>query len=162
MAKWQRLTPSQRRRKLDVNNAWRRRNRDTVRAWGRRLYRKHATKRKAYSHRYYWQMVSTDPSYRRRMNTKAKKYYEANRRRWTSNILRRSYGITIDEYEELFLKQQGRCGICRQSPGSKALAVDHCHKTGKVRGLLCTLCNLGLGNLRDDPKLLRAALKWLR
>lgn len=162
LSRWQRMTPSQRRRKLDINNKWRRKNLETVRAWGRRLYRKHDEKRKASSRKYYWGMVNIDPTYRDRMNSKSKENYWKNHRQWTSNILRRSYGVTIEEYERLFAKQHGICGICKQPPGKKSLAIDHCHRTGKIRGLLCVRCNLGLGNLRDDPQLLRAALRWLR
>jgi hypothetical protein len=59
--------------------------------------------------------------------------------------------------------QGGRCAICRSDkPGGRGrFAVDHCHSSGRVRGLLCVACNAGLGQFRDDPDLLRAAVAYL-
>jgi hypothetical protein len=60
--------------------------------------------------------------------------------------------------------QEGRCAICKSplSEGQKGHAVDHCHTTGTVRGLLCPSCNLGLGKFRDDPQLLSEAVRYLQ
>lgn len=73
------------------------------------------------------------------------------------------YGITIDEYNSLFVKQQGCCAICgkHQSEFERALYVDHDHKTGKVRGLLCHKCNVGIGMFGDNKTLLIEAAKYL-
>jgi len=75
--------------------------------------------------------------------------------------LRRDYGLDIERFEAMVVAQDGRCAICRQPPGSKGLHVDHHHVTGMVRGLLCGPCNMGLGQFRDDPALLRAAADYL-
>ena len=75
--------------------------------------------------------------------------------------IKRKYGITLEEYGVMFDKQQGECGICHSIQESKALAVDHCHINGKVRGLLCENCNTGLGKFKDDPALLKKGLEWL-
>lgn len=76
-----------------------------------------------------------------------------------------SYGLTLEEYETLLTQQQGLCAICRRpSPATDRggrLAVDHDHKTGEVRGLLCTSCNTGLGAFREDPDLFMAAVQYL-
>lgn len=86
------------------------------------------------------------------------------------SYLKQTYGITLQDYWELVEAQLGRCAICQQEvelePKGKGksyggFAVDHCHVTGKVRGLLCYKCNLALGHFRDDPELLRKALKYL-
>ena len=59
-------------------------------------------------------------------------------------------------------RSQGNCcAICGAKPKGRRLAVDHDHKTGKVRGLLCMFCNTGLGKFRDDPKLLKKAIGYL-
>lgn len=73
------------------------------------------------------------------------------------------YPITFRQKERLELKQRERCAICRYKPSfdSYALAVDHDHKTGFVRGLLCGNCNLGLGNFKDNPELLKKAIIYL-
>src|SRR5262245_57445902 len=67
------------------------------------------------------------------------------------------YGITLAEYDALLEKQGGVCAICRKH-SKRRLCVDHCHRTGMIRGLLCDSCNLGLGSLQDDQASLVAAL----
>jgi hypothetical protein len=83
-------------------------------------------------------------------------------------ILRQRYGLTMDEYVSLAEAQGGRCAICRQpethrdrSGSVQPLGVDHDHRTGKVRGLLCHSCNTALGYFRDDPALLTAAAEYV-
>lgn len=72
--------------------------------------------------------------------------------------LKLNYGLTKDKYLELIELQNNRCKICNiKLDGGLKTHVDHCHKTGKIRGILCNHCNLGIGHLKDDPKLLRAA-----
>lgn len=73
----------------------------------------------------------------------------------------RKYGITLEQYEQLEKKQKGVCAICGNKNQNKKLDVDHCHKTGKVRGLLCSNCNNGLGKFKDDKTLLNKAIKYL-
>jgi hypothetical protein len=70
----------------------------------------------------------------------------------------KTYGITGDEYEALLRAQGGRCAICRARPKSKRLAVDHDHKTGAVRGLLCSRCNHDLMGSAWDSLALASAL----
>lgn len=96
-----------------------------------------------------------------------RKYSENHR---ALNLLRR-YGITEEEYQDILKKQKSKCAICgsgkpipskHSKDGSpQRLAIDHCHKTGKVRGLLCFSCNRGLGYLKDSPKLLNKAIDYL-
>lgn len=91
-----------------------------------------------------------------------------------TNVRRRKnlldwYGLTAEEYDRLFVKQNGRCAICkRTSPGSArarsnmSFCVDHDHLTGHVRGLLCSPCNRAIGMLKDDPDVLEAAARYIR
>jgi Recombination endonuclease VII len=77
------------------------------------------------------------------------------------DVLRR-YGLTWSAYQELLKKQDGKCAICGTGVTvGQNLAVDHDHKTGEVRGLLCSPCNLGLGAFADDPQRLRKAADYL-
>ena len=76
--------------------------------------------------------------------------------------LQRAYGIGVEEYNQLLTDQGGVCCICQKECSSgRQLAVDHNHQTDKVRGLLCGNCNVGIGNLKDDPNLLRLAAEYL-
>jgi hypothetical protein len=72
--------------------------------------------------------------------------------------------FTLAEYEYIQACQKDRCAICgrHSSELNKKLCVDHCHKTGKVRGLLCINCNLGLGSFKDDIKFLNKAIEYLK
>lgn len=94
----------------------------------------------------------------------AKKYYKTRRDVVRKSTLKNTFGITLEEYDEMLLKQNGVCAICGggQVTGKTNLAVDHCHHTGKVRGLLCNRCNTGIGNLQDDPVVVERALLYLR
>lgn len=76
------------------------------------------------------------------------------------------FGITVEQYNELLADQSGGCGICGRTAAEvdprQELAVDHCHKTGKVRGILCKHCNFAIGRLGDDIDGLLRALTYLR
>ncbi|MEU6995955.1 endonuclease VII domain-containing protein [Streptomyces sp. NPDC046465] len=72
--------------------------------------------------------------------------------------LKRQYGMTEAEREELVASQKGLCVICLSAP---AAHVDHCHETGKVRGVLCFNCNSAIGKLGDDPDTVRRAAAYL-
>jgi hypothetical protein len=74
----------------------------------------------------------------------------------------RRYGITKQEYDALFNAQNGRCAICKRPPTVRRLAVDHRHKDGKVRGLLCWKCNkFVLGGSNEKLDILREAVAYL-
>lgn len=78
------------------------------------------------------------------------------------NELKRKYGLTLEQYEEILSKQEGICVICHKPcPTGKRLAVDHKHETDKVRGLLCRPCNAALGLFKDSHELLRVAADYL-
>lgn len=75
--------------------------------------------------------------------------------------LQRQYSITEQQYEQILKKQNGRCAICNCQQHYQRLSVDHCHKTGMVRGLLCMHCNRGLGRFFDSVIRLRNAAAYL-
>lgn len=81
--------------------------------------------------------------------------------RWASRNYK--YGVTKDFLIGLYEDQDGKCKICGNKPTTqRGLHVDHCHKTGVVRGLLCHGCNTGLGNMKEDPEILLKAIAYLR
>jgi hypothetical protein len=82
--------------------------------------------------------------------------------------LRDNFNLTLDQYDAILRKQKGACALCGFVPSGsdthrsgKSLAVDHDHITGQVRGLLCDLCNRGIGQLHDDSTLLRKAANYV-
>ncbi len=79
------------------------------------------------------------------------------------NKLKRTFGLDIEMYELMLSMQNYRCAVCGTDfPGGRGrFVVDHCHDTNRIRGLLCNLCNVGIGALRDSPDLLVKATKYL-
>lgn len=71
--------------------------------------------------------------------------------------------MTDEQYHEMMKTQEGKCAICGTTFTDKPrhIHIDHCHSTGKVRGLLCKPCNQGLGMFKDDPALLKAAAYYV-
>jgi hypothetical protein len=70
--------------------------------------------------------------------------------------------FTVEQYEAMLISQNGVCKICRHlSSDGKALHIDHCHTTNKIRGLLCNNCNNGLGRFNDNAETLRSAISYL-
>ncbi len=93
--------------------------------------------------------------------------WAANRPQYRLNKQLRKFGISLEEFQVLVSRAGNLCMICRK-PESRTrktlltnLCLDHCHTTGKIRGLLCSACNSGIGLLRDDPLILAAAVRYL-
>lgn len=98
---------------------------------------------------------------------------KANREKWTPRKqteykLKSNYGLSLDDYQNLLDSQGGVCAICKEPETTlsnagyvKNLSVDHCHNTGKVRGLLCHHCNTAIGKFFDRVDLLESAIRYL-
>ena len=72
------------------------------------------------------------------------------------------YGLTYEDYDKLLAEQEGVCAVCHRPPKTQRLNVDHDHKTGRVRGLLCFRCNYGLGWFQDDIARFERIVLYLR
>ncbi len=101
------------------------------------------------------------------MNLIQRQDYANNGRRYedmTKRALKRLYGISLEQYNEMADTQMNCCAICRrhQNNFKHRLSVDHNHKTGEIRGLLCSVCNTGLGNFKDDTHILERAIEYLK
>lgn len=82
---------------------------------------------------------------------------------YNKNVFRFSkYGITKIEFEQLLVNQENKCAICKTNINGKHCHIDHCHSSNKVRGLLCDLCNKGLGQFRDSIEFLTSAINYLK
>lgn len=95
-------------------------------------------------------------------------WYKNNIERKKDYDLKRHFGIGIKEYKEMLEKQNNSCAICKQKETSTCkkgntmrMAVDHCHTTGKIRGILCSNCNKGIGSLKDSIDNLKNAIIYL-
>jgi Recombination endonuclease VII len=93
---------------------------------------------------------------------KGQRYREENPQFDRAMKLKHKYGLTIEAWDRLHDLQLGRCAICRMPlTEAKRICVDHDHRTGLVRGLLCDVCNLGVGCFRDDPDRCLLAARYL-
>ncbi len=103
-------------------------------------------------------------AWRQRNPNYEKARYQADKVQTRERHLVRKYKVTLLDYQRMLAEQNGRCAICGASEADQhksVFHVDHCHATGAVRGLLCRGCNHVLGHLKDDPTLLRRAIKYL-
>lgn len=95
------------------------------------------------------------------MSTYQKNYRDSN----SKNLKRveKLYGISAEKYQEMLTNQKTKCAICErhQLQFRRRLSVDHCHETGKVRGLLCDNCNHGIGLFYEKIDRLKKAIKYL-
>lgn len=107
-------------------------------------------------------------NWRRRNPQKVKEYNESLKNdpekimAMRNHHYKRNYGITLLDYNRIFTKQLGRCAICNRKDDKNYLVVDHCHKGGIIRGLLCQPCNKGLGFFKDSPLNLEKAIDYLK
>lgn len=92
-------------------------------------------------------------------NLSRKRYKKSGR----NTRFKKDYDITVGEYNKMNLEQNFKCKICGnpEKVKNRDLAVDHCHVTGKIRGLLCFRCNTAIGKFEDNPELLKKALAYL-
>lgn len=113
--------------------------------------------------------INAEKRRRYKENEDIRDYYKRQARAWKAKNPSKAlahdlaaYGMSLDEYQELIKRQGRRCAICGAKQNGRRLSVDHCHVSKKVRGLLCSSCNFGLGIFKDNPKLLLKAVAYLR
>lgn len=125
--------------------------------WGHGLCRDCSNKK----HR---ELNRNNPEYIQKNRERARKYKQENRQKVTDFSykahLKERYGLTFDEYQIMVNQQNGLCAICN-TPSNRRLQIDHDHATGKIRALLCHLCNKGLGCLKDNKEIMQAAILYL-
>ena len=141
------------------NRLWRKKNRESDRIYTRNYYAKNREK-----------FRERDRIYKRENRDKIRiterKYYWKNKEkvdaRNRARFLRQYYNLPIEKYEEMYKAQNGACAICKDiNTSGRKLAVDHNHNTGVIRGLLCSRCNLGIGQFKDDEDLLKIASDYI-
>jgi hypothetical protein len=131
-------------------------HREACSARDKKYHEAHKEYRNAY--RRAWEQENKE-----RLTVYYKERYQTNKEKMRWESLLRLYGITAEEYNNLFMEQEGRCAICgrHQQEFSKALFVDHNHITGEIRGLLCGNCNAMLGQAKEKEEILRKGAEYL-
>lgn len=166
------MTEHRRRKKAEYQRAYYARNREAEREKQRARKRANPEKYVAARKAEYWR----DPegaradarayyaANRDRAAALARSYRAKNKDRHRANERRRNYGVTADQVEAMRAEQGGCCAICQRAltEANRETHVDHDHKTGRVRGLLCRRCNSGLGFFGDSVEALRAAILYLQ
>jgi hypothetical protein len=144
-------------------------DRDVKRAYSREYYKKnrHMWKRtpeqQAKINARKRDKYAQDKAYREQQKTKTKEWQQNNPDKRKAQRIKK-FGLTLEQFNKMLESQNGKCAICGYSDLSDPNlfpVVDHCHDSGLVRGLLCSNCNLAIGQFKDDPELLRAAADYV-
>jgi hypothetical protein len=140
-----------------TNTASNAHNKQKINEQKRKYYAANLEERRAYQRRY----RKENPE----KHIKAgRKYRETHPERMRWNTLKSKYGIQASEFQSMYDAQQGKCGICEEEVKhqDRSTHLDHDHKTGKIRGILCENCNKMLGHARENPRILMAAVEYLK
>lgn len=111
-------------------------------------------------YRRWWRLENPGAEWDRQAHASKKSYADKSSTEKRFRMMKR-YGITVDDYGRMLDEQRGVCAICRTPPGDRYLHVDHCHATGRVRGLLCFRCNSSLGHAQDSVSRLKSMIAYL-
>jgi hypothetical protein len=143
-SKWQKLNPERRRA---IYRRWYYRHREEI------LANKNAVRREKYK------LLTPEEKHRKALLNKE---WRSRNARYIQQQRLVKYRLTIEQFDAILERQGGVCAICGSAnPGPKNWHVDHNHKTGKVRGLLCHHCNCGIGHFKDAPRLLAKAAEYI-
>ena len=148
------------------------RNREAIKTKAAAWARAHPERRKATNRAHYQRhreaQMERQRQWRQANPEKVREQHRRHRGRQRETHLRRTFGLTGDEYAARLAAQGGVCAICARPETRKdkaghikPLAVDHCHESGAVRGLLCDACNQGIGHFGDDVTRMRQAMAYL-
>lgn len=143
--------------KININRReYYQKNKEKLKGQSKKNYFKNKIKRKEQANNYRKENRET-------IKKRQKEWYDNNSDKVKEQKLKKCYNLSLTEYNKMFEKQNGKCAICErhQDELKFKLSVDHCHRTNKIRGLLCDKCNRGIGFLNDDKEIVQNALKYL-
>lgn len=115
-----------------------------------------------YCQRQYLKNYASQPEIRIKVLREAREYGRNNKLRRRDRDLKNKYGISLEQYNDILNLQGGGCKLCGNKMKKDALNTDHCHETGRIRGILCWMCNTALGTLGDNIVGLEKAMKYLK
>jgi len=156
------MTPEERERKLETAARYRKKNAEKLRIEAAARYRENREKYRARRKKQYWEDPEKAKQYSREHRAKNRERLIAYDKSQYHKKRLAKYGITPLHYDMFLASQENKCAICKaDSAGARNWHIDHCHRTKKVRGLLCHHCNLMLGNARDSWEILSNAMYYL-
>ena len=127
-----------------------------IKEYKKNYYQKNKEKKLAYQNAYYLKNKEKQKEYRGLWIKNNPKKWEEQKMK---DNLKLRYDITVEEYNRMVKEQEGKCLICKKTP--EKLVIDHSHKTGTVRGLLCHSCNIGIGFLKEDMNIFKSAMEYI-
>tara|TARA_R110000765_G_scaffold372486_1_gene462905 strand:- start:2 stop:475 length:474 start_codon:yes stop_codon:yes gene_type:complete len=140
---------------------WKERNKEKVAAYNKKYRENNLEKFYAYHKKWKEQNKEHLAAYAKEYQEKNKEQLADYKKEW--NI--KQYGLSLEDYNNMLDKQNHKCKICLTSfttLNTKDIHIDHCHTTNKVRGILCRLCNTGLGQFKDNTERLTQAINYLQ
>lgn len=145
------MTDESREKRKKRMKVWRDENKEAIKEYQKKWRQENSEEINAYQKIY-------QAEYRKKADTK--QWF------WEKNLLA-NYGITPDDFNQMWEDQDGKCAVCftRLTPRGRngnSATVDHNHKTGEIRALLCRSCNHAIGQLKDSPAVLESAIKYLK
>jgi hypothetical protein len=144
----------------EYNRKYRKDHPEVIKAISKRHYEKHRKKIIARERKLMRKAIKTD---RRKYLSYFKEYRKKNRDKYRHYNLQKTYGITLDQFQQMKTAQNNLCALCKQPmKDASDCCVDHNHSTQKVRELLCKKCNMGIGLFNESPALLELAINYLK
>lgn len=152
----QKLTPEEKKiRERERSRKWYVENKERHRASVKKYWEKN--KKRLYDKNVEWKERNRD-----KVRAYGRDWARKNPIKNLKTRLRITFGITLERFEEMLRSQNGLCAICFLPSKNKRLAVDHCHRTKKVRALLCDPCNRAIGLFKEDPIRMANAIEYLK
>jgi hypothetical protein len=149
---------------LLVEKEYKNNNKDKIRSYQENYREVNKDKRVLYDKEFYQdnkeKLLAASKVYRENHKEELKKYRKDNKDKWRKRHLKEKYGLELEDYQKMYKEQKGKCKICDNH--YETLCVDHNHKTGEIRKLLCKSCNTGIGLLQDSPTITERATEYLR
>ena len=136
------LNRKYRQRHLEEGKEYRKVRYQEKKVQGRADYQEHREEHKVYSKKWH-------QKYKEEHNEQKRKYMQEHKEEMKESHYRRTYGLSLQDIDEILIKQEHKCAICGKSLIETRRCIDHDHGTGKVRGILCVRCNSGLWSIED-------------
>jgi hypothetical protein len=146
---------------------YRKKNKDKIREQGKKYHEKNKDRIKEYNKKNKDRIKNKAKEYYEKNKDNIKNYREKNKDRIKEQRREyciKKYNISKRDYDNILLYQNNKCAICHDelNKSIRSPPVDHCHNSGKVRGILCHKCNTGLGFFKENPEILESAIRYLK